>query len=211
MKKALFLLVALTLVGATAFAQVRIGVGYANSTDRFKVQNSDVQSASANGVYGTVGFNIPIVGDLSLSPSVMYTFLSAQSGKSGLGGLVSAGATTQEHYITVPLHFEYGSELAPGFRLFFFGGPSVAFGLISKTTYSAGIGGYSMDTVLDNYNDYSNYGRWDVMLGGGMGFDLINRLRLTVGYDFGMLDRNLDSGTITRHRNQLSAGLAFLF
>ena len=211
MKKALFILVAMTLVSATAFAQVRVGVGYANSADRFKVQNSDVQVGTANGVYGTIGLNIPVAGDLSFSPSVMYTYLTAKSGKSGLGGLVSAGATSQEHYINVPLHLEYGSELFPNFRLFFFGGPSVSFGLISKTTYSAGIGGYTVDTAVDHYNDYSDYGRWDVMVGGGMGFDLLHRIRLTVGYDFGLLDRELDNGSITRHRNQLSAGVAFLF
>ena len=44
-----------------------------------------------------------------------------------------------------------------------------------------------------------------------MGFDLLHRIRLTVGYDFGLLDRELDNGSITRHRNQLSAGVAFLF
>ena len=185
MKKALFILVAMTLVSATAFAQVRVGVGYANSADRFKVQNSDVQVGTSNGVYGTIGVNIPVAGDLSFSPSVMYTYLTAKSGKSGLGGLVSAGATSQEHYINVPLHLEYGSELFPNFRLFFFGGPSVSFGLISKTTYSAGIGGYTVDTA--------------------------HRIRLTVGYDFGLLDRELDNGSITRHRNQLNAGIAFLF
>ncbi|MBR6869916.1 MAG: PorT family protein [Bacteroidales bacterium] len=210
MKKALFILAAALIFSAPAFAQLRIAVGYANSTDRFKMENSDLQTNSANGVYGGIGFNIPIAGDLSLTPGVYYTFLASNAGRSALGGLVNAGAKTQEHYVNVPIHFEYGSELFPNFRLFFFGGPSVSYGVISKTKYSAGILDYKIDTVLDNYNA-GGYGRFDVMLGGGMGIDLLNRIRLSVGYDFGMLNRNTNSNTILRHRNQLNAGIALLF
>ena len=49
------------------------------------------------------------------------------------------------------------------------------------------------------------------MLGGGMGVDLGKRLRLTVGYDFGMMNRYTEGNGIVRHRNQLHGGLAFLF
>ena len=99
-------------------------------------------------------------------------------------------------------------------RLFFFGGPTVSAGISSKTTLKAGISGIGQaNTVIDNYSkDVNNYGRFDVMLGGGMGFDFANRLRLTVGYDFGMLNRYTASATsVQHHRNQLHAGLAFLF
>ena len=210
MKKALFILVALMLVSAPAFAQFHIGGGFANSMDRFKTQNTELSTNSANGAYAGIGFNIPIVGDLSLAPGVYYTFLSSNTGRSTLGGLVSAGAKTQEHYINVPLRFEYGSEILPNLRLFFFGGPSVSFGLASKTRYSAGLLDYKVDTVLDNYNA-GGYGRWDVMAGGGMGLDLIKRIRLSIGYDFGLLNRYTNSSSIIRHRNQLNAGVALLF
>ncbi|MBO4535808.1 MAG: PorT family protein [Bacteroidales bacterium] len=210
MKKAFFILVALMLVSAPAFAQLRIGGGFANSMDRFNTEKKELSTNTANGAYAGVDFNIPIVGDLSLVPGVYYTFLASNAGRSALGGLVNAGAKTQEHYINVPLRFEYGSEILPNFRLFFFGGPSVSYGLASKTKYSAGILDYKIDTVLDNYAA-GGYGRWDVMVGGGMGFDLINRIRLSVGYDFGMLNRNTNSTAITRHRNQLNAGVALLF
>ena len=80
----------------------------------------------------------------------------------------------------------------------------------ASRTAAQTVSSYKIDTVIDNYAA-GGYGRWDVMVGGGMGFDLINRIRLSVGYDFGMLNRNTNSTAIARHRNQLNAGVALLF
>lgn len=211
MKKALFLVAAL-LVAVTTFAQVQIGAGYVNSADRSKVsKDADVSIATSNGVYAGLGFTIPLAGDLAVTPGVYYNYLTSRNARSVIGGIISAAGDLQEHYINVPLYFNFGSELAPNFRLFFFGGPTFSYGLISKTTLSASVLGFSANTSIDNYKDVSGYGRFDVMLGGGMGIDL-NRLRLTVGYDFGMMNRYTDNATsVIRHRNQLHAGIALLF
>ena len=214
MKKA-FMMAAALLVAVTTFAQVQIGAGYVNSSDRTRAsKDADVSTVTSNGIYAGLGFTMPLAGDLAFTPGVYYMYLTNQHGTSALGGIISASGKLQEHYVNVPLYFNYGSELAPGFRLFFFGGPTVSAGLISKTTLSAGISGLGgANTTIDNYSkDVNNYGRFDVMLGGGMGFDFANRLRLTVGYDFGMLNRYTASATsVQHHRNQLHAGLAFLF
>ena len=40
----------------------------------------------------------------------------------------------------------------------------------------------------------------------------MGKFRITVGYDWGLLNRNVDSNsTAIRHRNQLKAGIAYLF
>ena len=48
------------------------------------------------------------------------------------------------------------------------------------------------------------------MLGAGVGLQFNDMVRFQVGYDFGMLNR-YTSDNITVTRNQLTAGLAFLF
>jgi len=203
---------ALLLVSGNAFAQVHIGGGYVNSADRFKVAgNSEADVNYSNGAYGGLGFTLPIAGDLSVTPGVYYTYLSSRTAASYASGFVSAAGNTKEHYVKVPLNFEYGAEILPNFRLFFFGGPSLSVGLASKTTFTASVIGISANTTVDNYADNSGYSRWDVMLGGGMGVDLARRLRVTVGYDFGMLNRYTNSDNYSRHRNQLHAGVALLF
>ncbi|MBQ6957146.1 MAG: PorT family protein [Bacteroidales bacterium] len=211
MKKAM-LMAAAFLVAVTSFAQVQIGAGYVNSTDRTKLSNdAEVSTAAANGVYAGLGVTLPLAGDLAVTPGVYYMFLTSHNGRSVANGILSASGDLQEHYVNVPIYFNYGSELAPNFRLFFFGGPTFSAGIISKTVLSASILGFSANTAIDNYRDVSGYGRFDVMLGGGMGVDLGKRLRLTVGYDFGMMNRYTEGNGIIRHRNQLHGGLAFLF
>ena len=211
MKKAMLMAAAL-LVAVTSFAQVQIGAGYVNSTDRTKLSNdAEVSTAAANGVYAGIGVTLPLAGDLAVTPGVYYTFLTSHNGRSVANGILSASGDLQEHYVNVPVYFNYGSELAPNFRLFFFGGPTFSAGIISKTVLSASILGFSANTAIDNYRDVSGYGRFDVMLGGGMGVDLGKRLRLTVGYDFGMMNRYTEGSGIIRHRNQLHGGLAFIF
>jgi len=214
MKKTLSILAitALMLVSGNAFAQVHIGAGYVNSADRFKTASSSEADVNySNGAYGGLGFTLPLVGDLSVTPGIYYTYLASRTAVSYASGFVTAAGNTKEHYINVPISFEYGAEILPNFRLFFFGGPTLSVGLASKTTFSASVLGFSANSTVDNYADNSNYGRWDVMLGGGMGVDLARRLRMTVGYDFGMLNRYTASSNYTRHRNQLHAGVALLF
>ena len=211
MKKAM-LMAAVLLVAVTSFAQVQVGAGYVISSDRTKLSNdAEVSTAAANGVYAGLGVTLPLAGDLAVTPGVYYMFLTSHNGRSVANGILSASGDLQEHYVNVPIHFNYGANFTPKFRFFFFGGPTVSYGVISRTTLSGSILGFSANTVVDNYRDVSGYGRWDVMVGGGMGFDLANRLRLTVGYDFGMMNRYIDGGDYSRHRQQLHTGLAFLF
>ena len=210
-QKSLFLAALLLLAEIPAVAQVSIGAGYVNSADRVKTSNTETQVNNANGFYGGLGFTLPIAGDLSVTPGVYYTYLTSGTANSVGGGILSWAGTTKEHYINVPVRLEYGAEILPNFRLFFFGGPTFSAGLASKTTLTGSVLGFSANTVIDNYKDTDNYGRYDILLGGGMGVDLAKRIRVTAGYDFGMLNRYTNSDNIVRHRNQLHAGVALLF
>lgn len=47
------------------------------------------------------------------------------------------------------------------------------------------------------------------MLGAGVGVDLLEKLRVKFGYDWGLLNRGDDS--IKLHRQQLKLGVAWIF
>ncbi|MBR5034092.1 MAG: PorT family protein [Bacteroidales bacterium] len=203
MKKVFAIAAALMLIGTTAFAQ-SFGAGYVQST--FKHGNA---SNVANGFYAGFGYTAEITTGLSLNPGIYYEFLTGAGNFTGFDVLQGAyqGKTT-EHYVNVPLHLSYGINFAPSFKLFVYGGPTATIGIASNSK------GATLDDSKSNYAN-EDYSRFDIMAGGGIGVELMNRVRLNFGYDFGLLDR--DNGTniagkeIALKRNRLVAGAAFVF
>jgi hypothetical protein len=203
MKKVIAIAAALMLIGTSAFAQ-NFGAGYVQST---KTDGSS--SVGANGFYAGFGYTANISSGLSLNPGVYYEFLT-NSSASSIGPISYSGKTT-EHYVNVPLHLSFAYSFAPTFKLFLYGGPTANFGIASKTVATGGISGIgSATSTTDNYADGSNYSRFDIMAGFGGGVEVMKKLRLTVGYDWGLLDRD-NSDNYTLKRNRLTAGAAFIF
>ncbi len=203
MKKifATILAASMMLVGANAFAQISVGAGYVNSTSTNKVGDSK-SSGDSNGFYLGASYNIGISGGLGLAPGLYYEFL----GNSGKGSYWS-GSTT-EHYVNVPVMVNYGLELMPDCTLFFYAGPTLSCGVASTTQAKVGGDKVSVGAKVNNY-DNDNYGRFDVMLGGGVGFN-INSFQVKVGYNAGMLDRNA-SDAVKMHRSEVHLGLGWMF
>ena len=83
-----------------------------------------------------------------------------------------------------------------------YAGPSASVAVSSKIV--AG------NTTTDRLANNDSLNRFDVMLGGGVGLKFNDMVRFQVGYDFGMLNR-YNSNNFTVKRNQLTAGVAFLF
>ena len=70
------------------------------------------------------------------------------------------------------------------------------------------------DIYSGQLKDYTKYGRFDVLIGGGVAFDVMDAVRFSVRYDYGLLNRNggnLTSGVLKIHRSQLKLGVGFLF
>ena len=87
--------------------------------------------------------------------------------------------------------------------------------MTSKTDVTATVLGQNKTTNYDNYakdddGDASDYKRGNIFLGGGLGVDLKNTFRISLGYDFGLLNRTSADNT-TRTQNQFYVGVAFLF
>ena len=64
---------------------------------------------------------------------------------------------------------------------------------------------------VNNYDDEYKYGRFDVMLGGGVAVDFFDIVRFNIGYDYGLVNRYTGDADYTRHRSQLTVGVAYLF
>lgn len=206
MKKILTTILAasMMLLGTQAFAQVSVGAGYKMLSH--KTEKSD--PTVLNGAYVGADYNIHLVGGLNVAPGVYYSFVTKSDSASALGGLVSGTGNWNEHYLTVPVHFNYGFNLSNDIKAFVFAGPSADFGLASSYKITGNAVGASAEKTIDMY-DNDNYKRFDVKLGGGVGLDILDVTRVKVGYDFGMLNRGADNATM--HSNQLYVGVSLLF
>ena len=212
MKKIVTLLSAamMLLAGTSAFAQMSIGAGYVNSVDYAKLgKDQSAKSTGGSGFYAGISYTAPLAAGFSFTPGVYYEFLTAETVAGD--SFLAVGGRETEHYINVPLTFGYGFDLSRDLRFIAFAGPTVYVGLASSTKVSAAVAGITLDGGVYNNYDNENYGRFDIMLGGGIGLEFRDDLRLTVGYDFGMLNRDTGSGDYSQHRNRLTAGIAYIF
>ena len=203
MKKIVTILAAsMMLFGVNAIAQPSIGAGYLSSTETFKSGNSSsTDKTPMNGFYVGLSYTLPIVGGLNFTPGVYYGYATRDNVVDAIITKINAGKR-KDMYINVPLHFSYGLDLTDALRLFVYGGPSASIGVSSKTV--------SGNTTIDRYGENSNLQRFDIMLGAGAGLEFNEMIRFQVGYDWGMLNR-YNTNNYSVHRNQLTAGVAFLF
>ena len=212
MKKVFSILLAasLMLLGTQAFAQMSVNAGYLNSTQSFK--DSNAKSINSNGAYVGVSFNLPVAGELGFAPGVYYSMITNKSGGAGtiLGIPVSASSTFMEHAINVPLYLNYGMDLARDTNVFLYAGPTLQYGLASTTKLAGGVGESSADRTYSNYESNSNYNRFNVYLGGGIGFQ-VSAIQITVGYDYGMMNLYKGDNATKTHRSNLKLGLGFVF
>lgn len=206
MKKIVSILAAsMMLFGVNAVAQPAIGAGYLSSVETSKSGNNTRESNPMNGFYAGLGYTLPVASGINFTPGVYFGY-AAQSNATSFGPFNVSGKQ-QDMYIDIPLHFSYGLDLSDALRLFVYGGPSANIGIASKVTGSTNFTGSSS---YDRYNENSNLQRFDIMLGAGAGLEFNDLVRFQVGYDWGMLNR-YNSDNYTVKRNQLTAGVAFLF
>jgi len=188
--KKFFLTIALAAVAAVAAnAQIGVGIGYGTKT--FNDNDNNL-----GGLYVGANYNIPIASGISVAPGIDFAMYSYKGDYT----------TWKENYLAIPVMFNYAFELAEGFKLVPFVGPTVSYGLSSKTTTSAG--GASVE--VNNYGDNSDYKPLDILIGGGVALDVMDMVRVNVGYNLGLLDRNSSDNTETK-ASGLHFGVAYLF
>ena len=193
----------LMLLGTSAFAQVAIGAGYVNSKQTLTTKSTTV-SMPSNGFYAGLDYTVPVGDIFGISAGVNFEWL--RSDPSFLLTSVLSGQFT-EQYINAPLRLNVGFDLADGIRFGLFGGPTFSYALSGQI---------SRGSISYDIYKTENYQRFDVMVGGGAHLDLMDRFRLSVGYDLGMFNKwpkMSEDHEVTNKltRNKLHAGVAFLF
>lgn len=208
MKKIIIAAIAL-LASASAFAQVSVGAGYVSDATKSSVtvgNSTTTTNGSANGVYVGADYNYSLGQGLGVAAGAKFAFLGNKN-QSELLGIVTTNKLS-EMYLGIPVNVNYTYELSKDLKVSAFAGPTFNFGLSSKNTITNNKN--DDKTVVDNYGDDSKYGKTNVFVGAGVAVDVMEMIRVKVGYDLGLLNRtSADKCKLTE--NQLYFGVAYLF
>ncbi|MBO4843442.1 MAG: PorT family protein [Bacteroidales bacterium] len=198
MKKALSIVLAagLLLAGTNAFAQISVGAGYSNVTQRIKASgiNKDI---TMHGLYAGMDYSIPVSENISIVPGLYYEFSNGSADKLLNIGVASAllKGRLEEHYIDIPFKFMFSIPYQ-GNKFFAFAGPTANIGVSSKLKGDIKVLGFELKGDIFDLYDKDIFESMDLMLGGGVGADIGKMLRVTLGYNIGMFNRlNLDNTT----------------
>ena len=217
-KLIIFALAAATLmgIGTQASAQVSAEAGYLNQALRISYADALEKSTSLNGAYAGLFYDINEGEGLSVRTGLYYAFLSGQA-KVVDGYLCGK---LYEHSLNVPFQLGYTLGFSNGDKGFAYVGPTFTYGLASNVKANA------LDILklkLANCYKHDYLNRFDVKLGFGLGYEVNDMARITVGYNFGIVNQigdglkhkdengNPMQGNLKLHRNTLNIGVAFLF
>lgn len=217
----------LMLVSTSALAQVSVSAGYLGTFQRLSATKLDLsKSVYMNGLYAGFDNTIQFDQNMGISVGVYYVYSAAPATQlfESLELIENfAKGRLDEHFLNIPFNIVFGTEVQEGLRAFFFAGPTVSCGLSSKV--KANVLDILKFNASNNYkHDY--FERFDLMFGGGIGFDVNDMVRVKVGYDYGLFNRIGDglnikdkAGNIkvassekaSLNRSQLTFGVSYLF
>ena len=203
--------------GTDAFAQFGVNVSYMNS-NTWTRSNAEGEPAkmNTNGFAVGIDHNIRIVGNiLSIQPGIYYQHLLKSEDIAEISGqFLLCWKNILRLYVFAGPTFEVG--LMASNRISVNGsllGQNVD-GEISYNYYSGKIKSSSeeFNSLAENYfqtDGQGQYGRFDIMLGGGVGLQVVRFLDIKVGYDYGLVNRL--KGTLaenaTANRGQFYVGV----
>lgn len=194
MKKSLIITLAaaaMMLVGANAAAQVSFGFGPA--TRLYLQKGQDVKY--------TVGVQVCFEDSRRVSDNFGYS-AGVDFGTYGKKDYYGTGVGLSEMYVEIPVRAKLYIPFSDEFQLFFFGGPAPSVCIGSHRVTDAGKTSW--------FGESSNYSRFDVMAGGGLGMELGECVKLAVGYDHGLLNRYRGEG-IKGYSSVAKFSVAYMF
>ena len=107
-----------------------------------------------------------------------------------------------EIYLDVPVRARFNIPVGGRNNLFLFTGPVLSVNLVSIDAHASG--------TTNNYETDKDLRRFDVMFGFGVGIDIIEHIRVALGFDYGLLDR-VASPDRKCHHSQLKLGVQYIF
>ena len=197
------------LAGTTVFAQnITVEGGFGLSSTKFDYTLGNVTADLYGGTIG-ISYERPLVeGTVGFAPGIQVGYFT--------GGSVNlpfdlGQASFSESYIAVPLDINLHFPISEDIKVLAFAGPTIDFGLTSRAKEKSS--GIEYDFYDGALKDLTKYTRYDVLVGGGLGIDVMDAVRFSVRYDYGVVNRNggSTSGILKIHRSQLKLGVGFLF
>ena len=218
-------------------AKTGVDLGYLNSNYRWKANgDGNGKSEPRNGFFVGVNNDIRLFAGLSIQPGLYYSYLNDEGSEEMLYLNVSDSYT--EHMLNIPIHFKYTFDIVPVFGVYVFVGPTLSLGLAAtnKMSVTGDFGGtavngsvsynaYSGNFKTDNLSDFSDQilstisqympqnrmTRFDVLMGGGIGLDLLKFITVKGGFDYGLINRYKEDslGTLNRTQFYVSVGVKF--
>lgn len=188
MKKIITILVA-ALAATSAFAQLDFGAGYLNTTWKQTV-GSLSETETLNGFYVGADYTVTKLGPINVTPGA-YLAYSAKS---------EDGFKADMFALNIPVNFSFGIDFSNDLRGFIYAGPTFEIGLSAQAKYE----GWSYSLYEDTLK------RFDIKLGGGIGLDINKLIRVTAGYNAGLLNMSQDNDYKAKF-SQFHVGVAYLF
>ena len=194
MKKIYFILAlaAAMLFAAEANAQIGLGLGYHlfNSVQKADGQKNNNE---LNGFYVEATYDINFLeklwGNIGIQPGLRFSYAGSFDRAEVYG--VPAKSSWNETYFDVPVFVKYSQDFGDlGF--FAFAGPIFSCGLSSHSKTSVNDISTKINVISTKINLYegdSEYGRFDMKLGVGVGVTGMDCFNVKVGYNIGMLNR----------------------
>ncbi len=213
-----------------------VEVGYLNSAYRSKPASGEVtKSDPMSGFYVSLVKDMRLFAGLSIQSGLYYSYLNDTGRKEALGFNMTESDT--EHMLNIPIQFKYTFDIIPAFGVYIFAGPTLSLGvsapyklsvtgdiLGNKVDGSVTFDRYSgkirtnnfPDEYVENVNQLlpdSSRNRFDVLMGGGVGINLVKFVTVKGGFDYGLLNRYkgdlADAGTLNRMQFYVSVGVMF--
>ena len=200
---------AMSLAGTGLSAQNLVAeVGFGPSDTRFDYTLGHVSADLYGGTLG-LSYDIPLIeGSVGFAPGIQFGYFTG--GDVNIYDYTKVGFT--ETYLAVPLDLNIKFPMSDDMRIVVFAGPTLDLGLTSRVKEKSTSMEY--DIYSGQLSGYTKYSRFDVLLGGGVAFDVMDAVRFSVRYDYGVVNRhggNLTSGVLKIHRSQLKIGVGFIF
>ena len=208
MKKifAIVLSAAALLMGTQAYAQLSVGAGWLNSTEKTTVtsgSSSSTNSANLNGFYAGAQYNIPIVGGLGVAPGLYFSGLFGK--RTDDLWLTTGESKFTELSLNIPVNVNYTIGIGSDFNVILYAGPIFQYGVSCKGEYTIG-----STTSTTNYYEGDNHRNpFNIYVGGGAGIQA-GAFQVLIGYDHSLTNMITQNNT-TVGRSQIKLGVGYAF
>jgi len=175
--KKLLVIAAAILSFSAVNAQVAY-VGFQSVTGTSKTTSGSVTITDKNsnsGFFVGGAMNFEIADALGIQPALEFSYAGRKE-KDVLNNDIKYSALG----VRIPIDVNYGFEIADGFKVAAYAGPSIYFGISNQS---------KSDNVTVNYYE-NTYSRFGLGLGFGAWCDIQDMLRVKIGYDMGLLNRD---------------------